>query len=159
MSLFGRLEDQVDGAAEPARFCKVAGRAQEHRGVAVMPAGMGDAVMNAGVRNSGGFANRQRIHVGAQSYRSRRVSRPDDTHHAGFAEPLAHLDPPAAQQTGDDAGGSSLVECNLGMAMDILADSAKFGRHGRNTRKQVDGVHDGWVPVGTARASNIVALS
>jgi hypothetical protein len=41
----GRLEDEMDGAGEVARLGEVFGGAEQHRGVAVMAAGMHAAIM------------------------------------------------------------------------------------------------------------------
>src|SRR5216683_939701 len=62
----GRLEDEMDGAGEVARLGEVFGGAEQHRGVAVMAAGMHPAMMLRGVRETGFLLDRQGVHIGAQ---------------------------------------------------------------------------------------------
>jgi len=57
-ALFGRLEDQLQGAAPVRRLDQVPGRGEEHRGVAVVAAGVHHAVHLAGVGQAGGFLDR-----------------------------------------------------------------------------------------------------
>ncbi len=57
-ALFGRLEDQLQGAAPARRLDQVPGRGEEHRGVAVVAAGVHYAVHLAGVGQAGGFLDR-----------------------------------------------------------------------------------------------------
>ena len=63
--LFGGLEDHDRVAGEIARFGEIAGGAQQHRGVAVMAAGVHLAGVFRGIRQIGRLLDRQRIHVGA----------------------------------------------------------------------------------------------
>ena len=65
-ALFGRLEDHDGIAGEIPRLGEIAGSAEQHRGVAVMAAGVHLARRLGGVRQIGLFLDRQRIHVGAQ---------------------------------------------------------------------------------------------
>ena len=66
-AFFGGLEDDSHGAAKIPRLAQMACRAQEHRGVAVMPAGMHEALNLRGIGKSGRFDDRQRIHVGPKA--------------------------------------------------------------------------------------------
>src|SRR4029077_18609957 len=45
---------------------------------------------------------------------------------AGAAEPAMHLDPPLRELVGDDAGGTHLLEADLGMGVHIPADGGEF---------------------------------
>ena len=65
-ALLGRLEDHDGVAGEIPGLGQIARRAQQHRGVAVMAAGVHQARVLGGVRQVGLFLDRQRIHVGAQ---------------------------------------------------------------------------------------------
>ena len=62
--LFGRLEDRRDGA-EAAGAGKILGRAQQHRRMSVMAAGMHLAENLACIGQPGFFRDRKSIHVGA----------------------------------------------------------------------------------------------
>ena len=66
-ALFRRLENHHRIAGEIARLGEIARRAQQHRGMAVMAAGMHLARRLGGVRQIGLLLDRQRIHVGAQA--------------------------------------------------------------------------------------------
>ncbi|MNZ49443.1 hypothetical protein D3C78_672110 [compost metagenome] len=67
LALFGRLENQRQGAVELACRRQVARRAQQHRGVAIMPTGVHATLMLAAVGCAGVLDDRQRIHVRPQT--------------------------------------------------------------------------------------------
>ena len=67
-ALLRRLEDHHRGAGEIARLGEVFGRSQQHRGVAVVAAGVHLAGHRRLVRQAGLLLERQRIHVGAQPH-------------------------------------------------------------------------------------------
>ena len=94
-ALFRRLEDDDRGAGEIARLGEIARGAEQHRGVAVMAAGVHLAGRRRLVREVGGFHDRQRIHVGAQPDRLYpavgRLAAMDDADHAGPADAGDHL--------------------------------------------------------------------
>ena len=90
-ALFGRLEDHHRIAGEIPGLGEIARRTQQHRGVAVMAAGVHQARVLGGVRQVGLFLDRQRIHVGAQPDHldialARGLAALDDADHAGTAE-------------------------------------------------------------------------
>ena len=68
-ALLGGLEDEIHGAVEIARRGEVPGGAQQHRGVAVVAAGMHAALVRRAVIEGVRFLHRQRVHVGAQADR------------------------------------------------------------------------------------------
>ena len=65
-ALLGRLEDHDRGAGEVARLGEVVRGAEQHRGVAVMAAGVHLAGHRRFVGHVVGLLDRQRVHVGAQ---------------------------------------------------------------------------------------------
>ena len=65
-ALLGRLEDHHRGAGEVARLGKIFRGAEQHRGVAVVAAGVHLAGVGGGVGQPGNLGDRQRVHVGAQ---------------------------------------------------------------------------------------------
>ena len=67
-ALLRRLEDHHRGAGEIARLGEVFGGSQQHRGVAVVAAGVHLAGHRRFVRQAGLLLERQRIHVGAQPH-------------------------------------------------------------------------------------------
>ena len=96
-ALFGRLEDHDRIACEIAGLGEIARRTQQHRGVAVMAAGVHQALRPGGVRQIGRLLDRQRVHIRPQ---------PDDLHVTAAGGPVALDD-------ADDAGaadtGNNLV--------------------------------------------------
>ncbi len=95
-TLFGRLEDHDSVAGEIPGFGEVTGGTQQHRGVAVMAAGVHQARRLGGIRQVGFLLDRQRVHVGAQPDHLdvALAGRPlalDDADHAGLAEPRGDL--------------------------------------------------------------------
>ena len=95
-ALFGGLEDHDGIAGEIPRLGEITGSTEQHRGVAVMAAGVHHAGRLRGVRQIGLLLDRQRIHVGAQpdhlhvAFAGRLVAL-DDADDAGAAEPGGDL--------------------------------------------------------------------
>ena len=93
-ALLRRLEDHHRGAVEIARLGEVLGGAEQHRGVAVVAAGVHLAGHRRLVRQAGRLLDRQRIHVGAQPdhlARSAALAAADDADDAGAADAGHHL--------------------------------------------------------------------
>ena len=65
-ALFGRLEDHDRIAGEIPGLGEIARGTQKHRGVAVMAAGVHQALRLGSIRQIGRLLDRQRVHVGAQ---------------------------------------------------------------------------------------------
>ena len=65
-ALLGRLEDHDRGAGEVARLGEIMRGTEQHRGMAVVAAGVHLARRRRLVGQSGRFLDRQRIHIGAQ---------------------------------------------------------------------------------------------
>ena len=90
-ALLGRLEDHHRIAGEIPGLGEIARGAQQHRGMAVMAAGVHLARRLGGVGQIGLLLDRQRIHVGAQPDHldvalAGRLAALDDADHAGAAE-------------------------------------------------------------------------
>ncbi len=124
-ALFGRLEDQLQGAAPVRRLDQVPGCGEEHRGVAVVAAGVHAPAVAAAVAEPRGLDDRQRIHVRPQAEPPRAVALAEDADHAGAADPFVHFVAPAAQAFGDQRGGASLLEAQFGMGVDVLAQATQ----------------------------------
>ena len=125
-AFLGRLEDEVDGAVEVARLREVLRRAQQHRGVAVMTAGVHPAGVLAGVRQVGGLQDRQRVHVGAQAHRGFAIAVAQHADHAGLADAAMHLDAPFLQLVGHQLRRAVFLQAKLRMGVDIAADGDKL---------------------------------
>ena len=132
-ALFGRLEDHDRVAGEIARFGEIAGGAQQHRGVAVMAAGVHLAGVFRGIRQIGRLLDRQRIHVGAQPDHldvalAGGLLALDDADDAGLAEAGRDLVAAEFPQTvGHEGRGAMDVIQQFGMLMDFAAPGLNIG--------------------------------
>ena len=92
-AFLGRLEDQHRGAVEIARLGKVARRAEQHRHVPVMAAGMHLAGNGRGIVCTRLLEERQRIHVGTEADHPAASVAPavDDADHARPPDTGRHL--------------------------------------------------------------------
>jgi hypothetical protein len=89
LALFGRLEDEIGGAGEVAGLGQVAGGAEQHRGMAVMAAGMHLAGRPGGIGPVGLLVDVERVHVGAQADGAALVLALEHAHDAGAGEARA----------------------------------------------------------------------
>ena len=88
-----RLEDEVNGAIEIAMFGEVARRAEQHRGMPVMPAGVHLPIDLRAIFKGVLFLDEQRVHISAQTdggLTRAPLERADD---AGPAESAMDLEP------------------------------------------------------------------
>ena len=137
-AFFGRLEDQVHGAVEIAVLRQVLGRAQQHRGMAVVAAG----VHLAGVLAA--WAKVLISCIGSASMSARRpmarVAVPFLTMPTTpvLPRPRCDRDAPFGQLGGHHVGGACFFEAEFGMGMDVAPDLLQFGLK-RNDR--VDQFH------------------
>ncbi|MCY1226332.1 hypothetical protein D9M72_385590 [compost metagenome] len=128
-AFLGRLEDNVQRAPEGLVRGQVARRGQQHGSVAVMAAGVHLAVDLAGIRQAGGFTDRQRIHVGAQADGGA-VAVAQRADHAGAAQATVHGITPCLQALCHQVAGGEFLEAQLGMGMDAVAQVHHLGFDG-----------------------------
>ena len=121
-AFFGRLEHQVQVAVEAARRGQVARRGQQHRGVAVVAAGVHLAEHLARPRLAAGLGDRQRVHVGAQADVAVGRAGAQRADHAGAAQAAMHLVAPALQSLGHQVGGGVLFVGELRIRVDLAPD-------------------------------------
>ncbi|MNT32129.1 hypothetical protein D3C72_1679920 [compost metagenome] len=126
-AFLGRLEDQVHGAVEGLVLRQMARRAEQHRGVAVVAAGVHLAGVLRAVIKGVRFLQRQRVHVGAQADGARAVAVADHAHQAGGAQAAMHFDAPGFQIPRDYVGGALFFEAEFRVGVDIAADRLDFG--------------------------------
>ncbi|MPL79189.1 hypothetical protein SDC9_25064 [bioreactor metagenome] len=137
----GGLEEQHDGAGEIARLAEVACRAQQHRGVPVMAAGMHPAGVFGGIVLAGDLLDRQRVHVGAQPDRRACRATADHRDDARARHALVDLvDAEAAQLRRDEGRGLRQVEFELGVAVQPVSP---FGHLRGKGGDAVDDGHGG----------------
>ncbi len=127
--LLGRLEDQPDAAGQQVQVAEPGqhqSRADQDRGVHVVPAGVADARISRAIADVLAVGDGQRIDVGAQSDHAGgeveavrqhvAVRAGADRQHLGDqAGPLEFVD--------DDAGGPILGVTDLGIGVQIAADA------------------------------------
>ena len=140
-SFFGRLEDEVDRAVEVARLGEIARRAEQHRGVPVMAAGMHHARPGRLVRHLVRLEDRQRVHVGAQPDRDRPIALAQHADHAGPADAAMHLDAERLELLRHDVGGAVLGEPDLRMRMEVAPLRGQIGMVALDTIDRLHGPH------------------
>ncbi len=157
--LLGGLEDEVHGAVEIARLGEILGRAEQHRGVAVVAAGVHAAGVLRAMAKTVLLVDVQRVEVGAQADRALARAGGERADHAGAGEPARHRDAELGQLLGDHVGGAVLLERGLGMGVDVaaprrhlivIAGNAIDDRHGRSSTVIAT---DGRVVAPTAQAA------
>ncbi len=132
-ALLRGLKDDDRIAGEIPGLREIAGRAQQHRGMPVMAAGMHLARRLGGIRQPGRLLDRQRIHVGAKPDHpdiavAGRLASLDDADDAGAAKPGGHL--VAAEfpkPLRHECRGAVNVVQQFGMFMDIPAPGLNIG--------------------------------
>ena len=129
-ALFGRLEDDDGVAGEVAGLRQALGRAEQHRGVPVMPASVHLAWDFGAIGEIGLLFDRQRIHVRPEADRPRTRSfcPVNDADHAGAADRSFDLvAAEGAQPVGDKLGGRLDVIHEPGVLMDFTAPGLSVG--------------------------------
>ena len=89
--LFCRLEDQRHLPGKPPGFGQILRRAQKHRHMPVMPAGMHLARYLAGIGRAGQLFDRQGVHVGTQADHRPLALPLDDRHDPGLGDAGVNL--------------------------------------------------------------------
>ena len=129
-ALFGGLKDDDGVAGEVAGLRQALRRAEQHRGMAVMAAGVHLAGGFGPIGEIGLFLDRQRVHVGPQADRARARSlrAANDADHAGAADRSPHLvAAEGAKPVGDELGGGVDVVKELGVLVDFPSPGLSVG--------------------------------
>ena len=146
-AFLGRLEDQVQRASEIGVFGEVAGGAEQHRGVAVMAAGVHLARDGGRIGRAGLLVDRQGIHVGTQPDGPLAGTAPGDgAHDTGPADALGYGDAPLTQLLRDQGGGTFLFQPEFGVGVDVASYGGEFGMMGFEPLAEA-GLH-GDLPIG-----------
>ena len=124
--LFRRLENKVDGAAELTGLRQMGGGRQQHRGVAIVAAGVHDPGAARTVADAPQLGDRQGVHIGAQA-----DNRPGAVlqrrHDAGAGQPAMHLQPKRGQQLRNAARGLLLLISELRRGVKFTSPANGFG--------------------------------
>ena len=126
--LLGRLEHEADRSGQVvAVMGEVQRRAQHDRGVHVVPAGVGDARMPAGVRDVLVVGHRQCVEVGAQREQllepAGGVRRSEIAHEPGTDCQTTRFEPGQAESFLDQLGGCMLGAAELRMGVEVASQS------------------------------------
>ena len=127
-ALLGRLEDEMDGAGKILGPGQVTRRAQQHRRMTVVTAGVHLARHRGFVGAVRRFRHGQRIHVGAQADGPCPVAnlkRADDT---GPGQAAVNAYPRFLEMPGDDIARPDLLEPEFRMGMQIAAQCREEGQ-------------------------------
>ena len=118
--LLGRLEEEDDRAGQRrAQRHEDLGRAEEHRGVRVVAAGVHDSLGRAAVRHVVLLGDRQRVHVGAQGDDTAGPAAAQDADDTGAGHRVAHLEAERPQLVGDELPGALLAVAQLGVGVEV----------------------------------------
>ncbi len=98
---------------------------EQRRGVAVVAAGMHHAGIAGGIGQTGGFGDRQRVHVGAQADAAVGLAATDRGHHAMAADAGDERHIQFAQFGADEGGGLLLVQGQFGMRVQVAAPAGQ----------------------------------
>src|SRR5579864_218438 len=122
----GRLEDEMHGAVEILGRGEVFGRAQQHRCVTVMAAGVHLAAVLRAMREAVGFEDRQAVHIGPEADRARRIAGAQTPDDAGFADAASDLDAKLLELLRDELGRAGLLEAEFGLRMDVAPPAGQL---------------------------------
>ena len=122
-ALLSRLETEHDVANQlVAARREQRRRAEQHRGVAVVPARVHAPVVLRSVFPSGNLLDRKRIHVGAQQNRGPPAAGgPQHADDAGHGDAGRDLELQPAKRLGDEGGRSGLLEGQLRPPMEVAS--------------------------------------
>ncbi len=150
-AFLGRLEDEVHRAVEVARLRQIARRAQQHRGVAVMTAGVHAALVLRAVVEAVGLVDRQRVHVGAQADRLVRAAVAKHADDTRASDAAVHLDAEALETLRDEVGGAVLLEAQFRVRVQVAPPGGEFGMEFGDAGDGIRGDGDGGIHRGTPR--------
>jgi len=113
--------------AEVGILREVAGGAEQHRGVAVVAAGVHLAGHDGAVGSPGNLADVKGVQISAKTDRA--LSRPlalQGSDDARLGDSIGDLDTPCAQVIGDHSCGPHFLEPCFGMLVDVVTDLDEF---------------------------------
>ena len=108
-------------------FGHVACGAEQHRGVAVVSAGMHVPLVSRTVWAVILLQQGQRVHIGTQTDRTRTVPPAQNADDAGSGQSSVHLQSIAGQLASDQLGGPRLVESEFRVSVDVTPNRREFG--------------------------------
>ena len=122
--VLARLKDELDGTGElVAHMAERLGRAEQHRRVQVVAAGVHDALVHAGKRKAGLLMDGQRVDIGTEGDALAGAFGAVDQADDGGGQRLLNLiDAHLLQLTADQGTGAHLGHADLGVGMDVTAD-------------------------------------
>ena len=119
--LLGRLENEHHSAVEAVGLGQQLCRSEQDGRVAVMTAGMHDALIAGGVWNVGGFPDRQRVELGAQRNGAPAAAPGQRGDNRGLAHIGMDREAELPQPRGDEGRRFVFGKAQLGIGMDVAA--------------------------------------
>ena len=113
------LKDEYYAAVEIILRRQMAGRTQQHAGMAIMPAGMHHAIIGGCPFGSACLGYRQRIHIGAKRDAARTVATLQYADNAGVSNAAMHFQPEGFQQICHTRRRAFLGKAQFRMAVKI----------------------------------------
>ena len=128
-ALLGGLEEEDDraGQARPQAREHLR-RAEEHRGVGVVAAGVHHALRLAAEGQVVRLVDGKRVHVGAQRDDTAGAAAAEDPHDARPRHGVAHLEAEVAQPLGHEVARALLAVAELGVGVQVAAHGHHGGR-------------------------------
>ncbi|MNX99493.1 hypothetical protein D3C86_1319430 [compost metagenome] len=137
---FRRLENQVHCAIERPCPGQILTGCQQDCCMTVVTAGMHDTVDPAGIRQTGGFLYRQRIHVRAQA-NGPTLAIFQGGNDPGLAHPGADLKAPPSQTRCNQFTGGEFFKTQFRVRVNAVTYRDHFILHRGNTRQDQAGIH------------------
>ena len=125
--LFGRLKNQVEGARKLHLLRDVLGGRHEHGAVPVVAAGVHHACIHTAVLKCIDFLDGQGVHVGPQAQAFAAAAASQLSHQPGGGQAARDAVAPALQLLGQQLRGPKLLQAQLGVAVQIVAQRYKRG--------------------------------
>src|SRR6266850_4580380 len=117
--LFRRLENEIYRSVEIARIGEIAGGAEQHRGVAVVAAGVHPPVMTRTIVEAVGLMDRQGVHIGPQADRARRIAGSQPADDPRLADTTIDLAAKLGELRRHHIGSALLLEAEFRMSVNV----------------------------------------
>ena len=132
IGFLGGLENEHDRAIEIGMRRQMLRRAEQHRGVAVVAAGMHAAVVAGAMRKQVLLAHRQCVHVRPQADGARAVAAFEDADHTGAGKAAMYADALRRKKLGNPVAGALFLKRQFRMRVQIVAQGDQFIAAGGN---------------------------
>ena len=126
LPLLGGLKDEMHRSVEAPGLGEVARGGEQHRGMAVVAAGMHLPGVRRAMLEVIGLVYGQRVHVSPQPDLPRSTSGAQHPDHARASDPGVHFAAKLSELLRDDAGRAAFLEPKLRMRVDVAAPARQL---------------------------------